>query len=356
MDVDLSRMTITSGTDDDDDSDSDRNVDGTISMSTIMNAWNAVRKAKQAAVEAKNTFDRLSNKDKCLSNADERLSQLYLALASASTQLTNAIDERTKTLSKLKAVNNSIEQTKHLLHGIENTIDEIYCLRDELIKSEEMDTEQTPQRQQPTVVGESNSELTLPVDSVISGYYPIAAIGAAPMIHGSKSFASPQMSISYFSSYAEFVRMDGRLAVLNEQFIKQGDVSAEQIEKDLKMGRGYLLPRSTMSKVIYSHFRKISGPFEQHINAPTTKNENHKGLYQGITWPNTCNLWQWVSNEEWVVDLVARVGPINVIDAGSGLNSPCINATYTLGGMIKVAIGIEGDQHKACVAAHFSKQ
>lgn len=41
MDVDLSRMTITSGTDDDDDSDSDRNVDGTISMSTIMNAWNA---------------------------------------------------------------------------------------------------------------------------------------------------------------------------------------------------------------------------------------------------------------------------------------------------------------------------
>lgn len=351
MGDDLSQTTLTSCTADEDDSD--RRNDGGISMSTFIDAWTAAKQTAQAAKKARHTFDTLSNEEEYMSETDKRLDNLRKAYASASTQLTNAIDERIKTMNKLTAVDDLIVQTKSLLAGINNTINELHSLRNELIVKEK-DTEQPPQ--QLTVVDESNGKVELHLDSLIREYVPMNSIGITPLVYESRSFTGMHMSISYFSSYAEFVHMDGRLAVLNKQFIKQGDVSAEQIEKDLKLGRHYLVKRSTMSKVMQSHFGKISSSFEKHINAPVTKKKDYKGLYQGITWPNTGNLWIWLSNEDWVVELVAREGPINVIDAGSGLNSPCINATYTLGGMIKVAIGIEGDQHKARVAAQCSKR
>lgn len=192
--------------------------------------------------------------------------------------------------------------------------------------------------------------------TLINGYIPLASIGILPLFTDYvNENVNPVVLLNIFiKHYLEFVLKDGPktdgMVALNQTRIIRGDIDFADIEEDLRKGNNYLVEREAVVKMLQKYWLSSTKPFEHHLNACTEKGEDHKGVYQGITFPSTLGMWKWLRANPLFQNLVDIYGLINVVDAGSGLNGPCIIGAY-MTGIIKMGIGIEGDKHKAGMAA-----
>jgi hypothetical protein len=179
---------------------------------------------------------------------------------------------------------------------------------------------------------------------VFQSYVPLALIGHVSLYDQNRPEEEIMSTLSNLTSLS--TKCNGKVTV-SSKFILGG----KDIDMDLqKANKDCLVHRDIAIKFALRQWVKLSAIYEAHLSSSTGDREDEYGAYQGMTDGCVVKLWQWLLSERWVVDAVASSQGLTVVDAGSGLNNPCVIGSY-ISGCIKMAIGLEADRHKAQLAA-----
>ena len=308
---------------------------------TIDNALSELEKALKRKEEAKELYRHaeqdckrvLSHKEAIVNASTAELDILKGAYKRAFQQLLIArekVEEAEKVIAEMNAIHEYINARK----------DQIFNLLDAV---------------------SSNPNRGILPRTLIMTMVPLSAIGQLPL---SIDDVNPDEFLNIFTKYylkfvvvASTSRLDGSttdgMVELHEKKVIRGEIDLAAIQEDLQLGNDYLVERDAVVKMLQKYWASSTKVYEAHINSVTEKSDDHRGVYQGITFESTKGMWKWLSEHPLVRNLVGIHGLINVVDAGSGLNAPCIIGAY-LTGIINMGIGIEGDKHKACMAAKFA--